>query len=125
MFAFPFTAVSVGTIFDNFEIVLSGDRIDLFHISYRTENMHRNNRFGLRSDRRFKFRRIHTEGIRFNIHNHRSCPAVDHRFTGGKPGQCRNDDLIAFTDTICLKSHFKRNSSVCHHHTVAGSGIFC
>ena len=91
-------AEGLGTVLDDFEIMLVGNRLDGRHIRRLAEQVYRDDRLGLCGHGRLDLVRVDIEGLGIDIDEHRRGADVEDRLGGGDEGERGGDDLVAFAD---------------------------
>ena len=96
--ALPHSSVSVGAIFNDFQIVFLGDVQNFVHVGEAHSEMNGQNRLGFGSDCLFDEFRIEAIGVGIDVDEDRNCIEQQHRPDGAFPGVGRNNDFIAGTN---------------------------
>ena len=121
-FPVPFTAESVGGIFDEHDVVFFGDLADRTHVQGGSCEVNRNNQPGSRSDFLLNcFRRDH-QSVTVYIDKNGCRPEQENGIRKRDPGHGGGDDFIAGTDIEraeqsvhdgCFRGHADRFAAGC------------
>lgn len=121
--AFIGGAKALRGILDDRKIVFFGYGIDGVEIGALPVQGNRDNRLGSRGDGGFEFRWIEVEGLRVNIHIHRSGTEHGDSLGGGDEGETGSDDFILGADAKSHLGNLQGIGSVSHGDAVLGAGV--
>ncbi|BAK88810.1 hypothetical protein NCGM2_1951 [Pseudomonas aeruginosa NCGM2.S1] len=103
-------------IVDDLQVVDIGDPLDRLDIAGVAVAMHRQDRGGLRGDRRLDPRRVEIHGVLVDVHEDRLEPVPQQRVAGGDEGVRRGDHLAGHPQ--CLQRGDERQGGVGEEHDV-------
>lgn len=98
MLAVDAGSVGLGTILEDLETVLCGDRDNFGHVSRETIEVHRHDRGGLVGNRGLDGSRVEGKRDRVDVSEHRLGAGQGYRVAGSGESEGRDDDLVALTD---------------------------
>ena len=93
-----FSAVRLGGVLDDDQVMPRGDLHDRVHIGHLAVQVHGQDGSGARGDPRLDLADVHQIGARIDIDEDRRRADHDDRFGSGEEGVRNRDDLIARTD---------------------------
>src|SRR5271157_6460876 len=121
--SFVTSAMGLGTVFDNCEVVFARQAYDCVHFAGPTGKMHRDDRLGAR--RNGLPNSLSGYGLTFpiDIRRHRRCASHRDATGGGYKRPAGHDDFVSGPDAQSVKCQFQCDRSIGHRDCVLRSRV--